>query len=62
MAHILGSPRLTARPCFAGLLVKSAFQISSLYSDNWNVDFRHHQFKAFYASIVYSRKRKELLL
>ena len=37
---ILEKSRLTACPCFAGLLVKSASQMSSLHSDHWNVDFR----------------------
>lgn len=39
---ILEGQRLTARPCFAGLLVKAAFQMSSLHSDHRNVAFRHH--------------------
>ena len=39
MVIIHGSPRLTARPCSAGLLVKSAFQMSSQHSDHRDADF-----------------------
>ena len=42
MVLLLESPRLTARPCSAELLVKAAFQMSLLHSDHRNEAFRHH--------------------